>query len=158
MRGKRDLLKRQLQDEGVHLLGLQETRVGSHEELPDNTYWMWHSSCTDEGQFGMALWLHKAEPFLWLNDRPVHVSREHITITCATPRLIIADLSCPVFRCVLIAAHAPHVASGGNDEAVRAFWRHLQQQLAPFPSHLPVILMVDANAHVGSVESGVSEM
>ena len=153
MFGKRDLLKQQLIQAQVHCAALQETRLPGSQELPDDEFYMWHASCTDTGQYGMALWLRKALPFHWLDGKALYVDRSQATVLLASPRLLILQLSGPAFRCVLVAAHAPHTPAHGRcDEAV-AFWGEVTKVLRGVPATTAVIVLTDANSHLGEVES-----
>ena len=134
-------------------MGLQETRLKGNQELPDKDWHMWHASCTSAGQYGVAIWVHRHRPFLWLDGRPLKVEAPQVTVLHAEPRLLGLDVSLPTFRCVLASAHAPHTPVSGDTEAAEAFWRVLQQVLRRAPGHVPVILMVDANGRLGDIQS-----
>ena len=151
--GKRDLIKRQLDTLRVNVIGLQETRLQESPVLADADYLMFHASATPAGQFGVALWLHQRRPFVWLNDEPWFVKRDHVTVLAATPRMMVADLCMPVFRCLLVVAHAPHDPVPGDGTAAAAFWRQVQESLARVPQHVPLVVMTDANAHLGQVQT-----
>ena len=96
--GKRDVLKRQLEEVQAHVVGLQETRLQGDADAPDADFFMLQASATCEGQYGVALWLSRARPFLWFNGKPVRIEREQLTVVVAEPRLLIVDVSTPVFR------------------------------------------------------------
>ena len=109
--GKRDILKQQMEARQVHILGLQETRLQGDVEAPDSDFWILQASATPEGQYGVALWVHKTRPFLWFNDQPLRVQRDGLTVALATPRAMVVDVTTPVFRLVVVVAHAPHDAT-----------------------------------------------
>ena len=151
MFGKRDLLKQQLEELQVHVVGLQETRLPETQEAADPDWFMLHASCTPEGQFGVALWIHKQRPFVWLNQTPWRLRREHVTVVCASPRFMAVDISLSVFRCVFLVAHAPHDVPPGDSTAATAFWAEARAALSRIPQHVPLIVLADANAHVGAI-------
>ena len=147
--GKRDLVKRQFDQIGVHVAGLQETRVPGSQVLADADWWMFHSGCTSQGHFGVALWVHKLRAFASLNAVPVRVCRDHFTVLYSDPRLLIVDYSSRALRLVFVVAHAPHDVPGAGAEASDAFWGRVTSLLQPLPPSAAVILLTDANAHVG---------
>ena len=151
--GKRDLLKRQLIEAGVHVAALQETRLAASQLLPDRDFFMWHSACTPAGQYGMAIWLRKDRPFLWLKDRPQYIQAHHATVVLAEPRLLIIQISCPAFKCVLLTAHAPHTSAGGRGCEAESFWQAASAAVRNIPGVEALIVMADANAHLGALES-----
>ena len=151
MYGKRDLLKQQLDESGAHFVALQETRVAGSQELPDADYFMLHSSCTASGQFGMAVWLHKRRAFHWVNGRPAGLDRQHLTVLVAEPRLLIVQVACPAFKCILVAAHAPHTLPNGDGEEAQVFWSHVSTALRKVPASIAVVVLAIESSAVGSV-------
>ena len=55
--GKRHLITQQCEARGVHLLGMQETRLQDTAILPDPRYILLHAAADERGHFGCALWL-----------------------------------------------------------------------------------------------------
>ena len=148
-----DLVKHQLDSLQMQMVGLQKTRLQDTQVLSDPDYWMYHSSATPEGQFGVALWLHKRRPFIWLRDEPWVVKSKHVTVLRATPRLLVADLTTPVFRCILIVAHVPHDPTPGDGSQAAEFWDQVQVSLQRVPPHVPLIVMSDAKADVEHIQT-----
>ena len=149
--GKRDLIKRQLEEYGLHVVGLQETRVAGNQVLADGQWWMLHAGCTNEGRLGTALWIHKHKPFVSVNGRPHCIAREDLTVLHASPRLLVVDISCRAFRLVCVVAHAPHDMQQEDEARSEAFWNTLSAILKPLPPTVSVVMLADANSHVGNI-------
>ena len=146
--GKRELMKRQWIALGVHLVGLQETRIGETAVLPDQDFIMIHSSATPAGRLGVALWASKKEPYVTGPGLAHCFLREHFTVLQHSPRHLLLQLTAPCLRLQLIVAHAPHERC--DSETAEAFWARVFSAVDLGPTADPVVILMDSNAHLGS--------
>ena len=127
--------------EKVTVCGLQEAR-GRHPADKEGEHYRMLSSAADaRGNYGLELWLLKS----WLRGRiPVH-------LVLSEPRrlLVVANTKCgDLALAVLHAVGAP-----APDADIAAWWAATATALCAFAPGLPLVLLADANCHVGSVRS-----
>ena len=147
--GKRHLVVEQCHAAGIHLLGLQETRLRETATLPDRTYLMLHSAATDAGHYGCALWLNKLLPYARCGSRSFCLDQTHCTVAAFSPRHILVSIVAPHLRCAILVAHAPSDPTD-VDGCVQEFWQQRSRELLKLPGDMPVLVLADANARVGS--------
>ena len=148
IRGKRDVMKRQLLQEQIWLLGLQETRLPESCQPPDSDFLMLSSAANADGHYGCSLWINPSVPFAQAQGKPCKVSREGIIVTSYSPRHLQVQIDTPWIRFTVLVAHGPSAVRQA-DEA-KAFWSQRLQDLARRPEGSEVLLLVDANGRVGS--------
>ena len=150
--GKRALLKQQFVAERLHVVALQETRVSGDCIQPDADYLMLHSSCTQDGCFGCALWLSKTLPVVVAAEGNVaYFTKEACTVVAAGPRYIVAQIDLPGLPLTLVSAHAPH--DGCRQLTADAFWATIGDVVRQRPSGAQLVVLTDSNGHLGSVTS-----
>ena len=150
--GKRHLITEQCEAHGIHLLGLQETRLQETATLPDAKYILLHAAADERGHFGCALWLSKTIPYAWRGSDPLYFQDDHCTVAAFSPRHILVSVDAPAFACTVLVAHAPSDPSGNHGLAT-AFWKERTAELQRLPPHRDVILLVDANGRIGDHHS-----
>ena len=146
--GKRDLLKQRLLQHDICFAGLQETRIAETCELPDADFWMFHASCTSSGQYGTALWIRKHARLGLFAGSSCCLEHDYFTVVHAEPRLLITAVSAPFLRFVIIVAHGPFDRTTGP--CPFSFWDQVTALLCKFPPTVPILVLGDCNAHVGS--------
>ncbi|CAE7889137.1 hypothetical protein AK812_SmicGene17289 [Symbiodinium microadriaticum] len=149
---KRDVIKKQLQEHQVLLLGLQETRLANTEALPDKDYVMLHAPAEDNGHHGVALWASKRIPYAKVQSQPLTLGKEHCCVTGFSSRHLVVQLTAPFLSWTILVAHAPSeppAPPGASHE----FWARCKQDLARRPKGSDVIVLADANAWLGSLIS-----
>ena len=149
---KRELLKNQFLEEGILLIGLQETRLQDTATLPDNHFVMLHASADDRGHFGVALWANTTVPYARKGERRWCLSKEHFTVVACQPRLLVVTVRAPFLSWVVVVAHAPSEPPAPPGTAA-AFWLACKKVLNRCPQQSDIILLADANARVGSLVS-----
>ncbi|CAE7939157.1 Cacna1h, partial [Symbiodinium sp. KB8] len=150
--GKRDLIKRQMMSERIWALGLQETRLPESATLPDSDLLMLSSGATSHGHYGCSLWLNLKQAIAWQDGKPCYVSKEHVVVTSQTPRYLQTQIDTPWIRLTVAVAHGPS-AEGTDASAARNFWRDVASSLQKRPATSHIVLLTDANAKVGSIET-----
>ena len=139
-------IRLQLQQEGVHIAGLQETRVKQSRANADGFYNL-HSG-GEGGALGCSLLFNTTIPYAVGRKGPLYLKRGHIRPLVAEPRVMIARVSAPFLSEVVVSYHAPHHGRPAAER--RAFWRHLDQLFTRFR---PTIVLSDSNAQLGQVTS-----
>ena len=146
--GKRHLITQQCEAQGVHLLGLQETRLQETATLHDSRYILLHAAADERGHFGCALWLSKCLPYAHAGATPLFFEPAHCTVVAFSPRHLLVSLDAPSFPCAVLVAHAPSDPTGADGLAT-AFWRDRAAELQRLPKGREVIVLADANGRLG---------
>ena len=154
--GRQELLFAQLHEAGVHLCACQETRL---RRGPKRNQWFFfkHSAANEKGQFGITVAFNTSKPIGHVEGHvgqdpiPIFWSENDVSVVIREPRLLILRLTNSICRALVIAAHAPH--TGASDSDIERWWDRCHQVIPTEPQAWPVILLCDANAHVGSQTS-----
>ncbi|CAE7343995.1 unnamed protein product [Symbiodinium sp. CCMP2592] len=149
---KKEVLKRQFLQAGVLLAGLQETRLQQSSIMPDAHFVMLHAGASDNGHFGVALWANTTVPYAEGNGRSWYFQRQHFTVSEATPRLLVVQISTPILQWTVVVAHGISDLTGASSAAA-SFWTHCLAVLERRPKFSDVIILTDANAHLGATPS-----
>ena len=149
IKGKRHLLVRQCLEDGINIVGLQETRLQDTAVLPDAQYVMLHSAATAAGHLGCALWLGKTTPYATCDGRPLHFDAKQCTVTALSSRHLLVNVTAPHLHCLILVAHSP---ADPKDEGgiVTRFWRERSAEIAKIPGAPPLIVLTDANGRLGT--------
>ena len=148
--GKRDVIKRQLIAKGIWAAGLQETRLPSSEVLPDADFLMLSAAATAAGHYGCALWLSYHVPYAREGDKKHFLRKEHVTVTAKSPRHLLVQITAPRLNLTLLVAHGPSSPREPTPEP-QVFWEGRARELASRTEGSHVIVLADANAHLGSL-------
>ena len=146
--GRRELLKSQFLKLGAQFVGIQETRTPDQAILPDADYWMLHAPCDGKGLYGVALWLSKDIPYGFSGETKHRLERHHFAVVTQSPRLLIVRIIASFVDLLVVVAHAPHAAA--KDEHAHVFWHTVEGFLHDIPPSAHIVLLTDANAHLGS--------
>ena len=145
-----------LDELGVHVFALQETRIRTVRKQVDDRYILVKSAATAAGQFGIMIGFSKRLPFALQTclessaGEPVKLllGEQDLSIVVAEPRLLAVKIQHPGFRCLVIAAHAPH--TGAATHEIEEYWKHVDSALPQTLSDWPRVLLADANCRLGS--------
>ena len=138
--GKLGYFRDQFHALGLNFLGIQEARP--HAGMSCAGEVLRPSSGHHQGALGVELWISLRQPIGYLNNKPLMIRRNHVSVLRATPRTLITKIERPQFRFAIVVGHAPHC---GHPEDVRNDWRQTEQ-LAGWP----LFLLIDANALSGA--------
>ncbi|CAE7680575.1 unnamed protein product, partial [Symbiodinium sp. CCMP2456] len=135
--GRPTLLQRSLAEAGVHMAGLQECRTpAGRSKCGDFT--RFSSGCDDASCFGVELWISDQGP----------CPASSCVVLHADPTRLIAGLSLSDTTIRVLVGHAPHRS---HTAAFRSDWWSATTRLCQsFSSGLQWLLMLDANARLGS--------
>ena len=150
--GKREVLKRQLLDRQVWLAGFQETRLHTSATLSDGNFIMLNVAANSAGQYGCALWINKQYVYAVAGDTKYRITADQVTITSYSERHLQAFLETPCLRLLVLVAHGPR-ARKSQDPDVQSFWQARTRDILQRPQGADFLLLADANAHVGSIET-----
>lgn len=142
---------RQVAHENVTIFALQETRLRTNVRLQHPDYHLWHSPANHKGQFGMMLGFAKKQPVAFNHDGTPHqkgwLEEQALSVVAADPRFLIIKVQSCFFRCIVVAAHAPH--SGAEQEVIEAFWNSVAHAMPNKFDDWPKLLLADANCRFG---------
>ena len=139
--GKKELLKRQLLEARIHLIGFQETRLSEASVAPDNDFYILQSPCSPAGTHGCALWVNLSLPHGQQGQRRLCFRREHFTVSAFSVRYLVVQCEAHSLFLTIIVTHAPYSGSG---------WREIQGFVNRRPSTSQLLVLADANAHLAS--------
>ena len=148
--GRMQVLQSVFLNKGLQLIGIQEARSQGPEVRVMSHYVALSSGSTPAHTHGCELWIAASLPFL-VAGKPVLCTPSCVSIVKAFPTLLVASLSLASLRLRVAVAHAPP-----SDDLPRVHqwwqWLHSVMQGLPGPE-LPCIMMIDANARIGSHQS-----
>ena len=137
----------------VGIFAFQETRLRRLSHGHDARYWLFKSSATKHGHYGVMVGLARIIPLGQVIDaqgkpQKIFIQQRDVAVISTDPRHLILRLRTTLCKCILIAGHAPH--SGATSEEISQWWSALAGQIPSKYRTWPRILLVDANARVGS--------
>eukprot|EP00435_Cladocopium_sp_Y103_P068339 s97_g31.t1 len=83
--------------------------------------------------------------------KDVFFRSDHFAVIASQPRLLVIRVCTPIFRCIVVAAHAPH--TGAPEAEIAAWWQAITDAVPLKYATWGVVLLADANARVGSFPS-----
>ena len=108
--GRVQLLRQICQQQGVHVLGIQEGRSKAGHFVSDN-YIRFCAGHAIDGTAGVELWFSKQLPIgTSTSNQLLFFDKGHFHTVKADPRLLIIDYTGPAFEATFISGHAPHNA------------------------------------------------
>lgn len=118
-------LQRQFCEQGIHVIGLQETRMKKPARFDADDYYVLCGSATARGHYGTQLWFSKHLPL----DREgtLFFRKEHLKIVYQDPRCLFVRVLAPFMQAIFISAHAPHTMA--DAEAKSKWWDDLEANL-----------------------------
>ncbi|CAE7247533.1 impdh [Symbiodinium sp. CCMP2592] len=150
LKNKRQLIWQQLASTGAGVIGLQETRSSREQQVRGQVFFEF-STAALKGEGGCSLLFNRVQPYAHQGKQPLFFQMEHFTCLHASPQCLAIKVQAPVLQAVFVAAHAP---TSAHSLAVRTqWWTELAQFDWVKAYSGRVILLVDANAQVGSVVS-----
>ena len=148
--GRMQLLQRSLADVGVQFCGVQEARTRGPEVREMEKYVAVSSGATPEGSHGCEFWAATGVP-LYINGAQFFVTSQCLSVFLAEPTILIVAVAVGGLRFDAVVAHGPP-----SDDPVRVglWWARFTSIVRGRPApQAPVVLMLDANAKVGSETS-----
>ena len=154
---RQQMLFRQMQEEGIVIFGFQETRLQKLHAAHDPDFFIYKSAATQQGHFGIMAGFAKYRPYGEVmefpngNKRKLYFKESHFAVIAFDPRYLILRVAAPFLRVVVVVAHAPH--SGNDLQEIDRWWAALSDEVPTAYREWPLLLLCDANAHVGATTS-----
>eukprot|EP00438_Fugacium_kawagutii_P030079 Skav224028 [mRNA] locus=scaffold3968:96931:102553:+ [translate_table: standard] len=141
-----EALMKAFDDAHCDVIGLQETRSRVHGLLDSDLYHVLSSPADEQGRGGLQLWIRKR---LRCQADLVDIASQDLHISHESDGLMIVTVNAPKLSLHLIVAHAPNLVHG---EQTATWWRTFTSKICLLQTS-PRVIMIDANARVGSEES-----
>ena len=137
--GRPALIRSQVRELGISLLGVQEARSPPGAREVDGYIVL--ASGSDRGTLGCELWADTERPHASGDGKDLHFRMSDFVAIFADPRVLVVRVTARCLQCTVVVAHAPHSGIAAADRD--AWWSELARRLAGQPD-------VDANARLGS--------
>ena len=147
-KARMEMLQAQFATQHYHIVGLQETRVRTEIKVDQEEYLVFSAPATAGGHYGCQIWISTTIP---LGANGACLQKQHCKIVAKDPRFLVIQINAPFLRTLVISAHAP--TSQMSAEVITKWWEKLDAQVPHRLRQWPQILLVDANARVGSQPS-----
>eukprot|EP00438_Fugacium_kawagutii_P027653 Skav229842 [mRNA] locus=scaffold2033:162783:168356:- [translate_table: standard] len=153
---RQDALLQQFHDDGITIFGLQETRLRQQQLSYDDRFILISSPATSNGHRGLLLGLSQTTAFGSFADaqgvqHQIYFDDHCYSVIAATPRWLLVRIVTRIWKGILIVAHAPHAGHALSE--IHDWWEQLAAALPKKYGSWDKILLVDANARVGSEPS-----
>ena len=152
-KGRIHLLQTQFQHAQVHIIGIQESRTQSQLTRHNGTHLVFQSGAAEDGSRGCELWLDRTIPYATSKQDKYYFQANQVHIAMATDRSLFAIIKAPHLHIRVLVLHAPHKAA--KDVSFEAWWNNIQVAVQSLSPELPIIVLGDMNAKLGSVCSEV---
>ena len=151
---KLPLLRAQLQDQAFDVFAFQECRGRQNQCVDDGTF-IRVCSAGHNGQGGVELWFLKTGAFAQTGFGPLSI--DHLAVWHTSSTVLGVHCAHPALLCTFVAIYGPQ--SGRSPDEIHLWWKDLLDLLRHRPKGGPLVLLGDANAHVGSVVSeGIGDL
>ena len=147
--GKVDFLRRQFIDLHFNFLGVQESKSPEFCSCVDKVLRL--SSGCQKNQQGVELWINLAQPYGYINKKPIFLDRQEIQVVHKDSRILLARIETPIWQCWLLVAYAPQ--SGLPLEQREQWWSALPELVHRRDAGEQMIVMLDANAAPGAQDN-----
>ena len=145
---KMECLLRQLHEEGVHIFGIQETRISTTRRALDRRYHLVNSAATTGGHAGILIGIAKDRPIgKDSKGKALYIQDKDIGILHSDPRRLALRISSPALKCIILSCHAPHTGQAKNE--IEAWWTETETCIPSHHRDWPLLLLADANARTG---------
>ena len=142
--GRAGLLRAQLDQLGVSVAALQETRAPRSETIQSKTHVRFCSARDEQGSFGTEIWFSKLQPFIWHDVAPVRFCASDFLVVHWDPRIVAVRFFRGSLRLLFVSLHAPTNLSPARNQ----WWQDLRLLLARIRQGSQVILLGDFNLHL----------
>ena len=151
--GRHLALLQQCHEHQIHIMGVQETCAARVTNKNNPWYHIISAPCRKDGHYGVQIWLHRS---LKICEDGRAFQEDDCRIICASPNALAIKIVHPMLHCVVISARAP--TSDKDAEDLYTFWKSLTDLVMSKFASWKVILLCDANAHVGScISTSISD-
>eukprot|EP00438_Fugacium_kawagutii_P017753 Skav224498 [mRNA] locus=scaffold1478:110944:117147:- [translate_table: standard] len=150
-KGRIATLQRQCHDHGFHIIGLQECRTQGTHQRSSSSHVAFQSGAHHTGSRGCELWIDKSLPYASSKTQKFCFQVAHFHVASFDDRHLLTICRAPHFHVRLLVIHAPY--DGQTEVDCSQWWASLEQTLLQSDTTLPLVILGDFNAHVGSISS-----
>ena len=143
-------LAHQWNQEGIHVVGLQETRrdVGTYIAGQYKCFASGAQRCSRAQHFGCELWIH--QNLVLVPDLKLKFADFQAVVTHADPRRLIVNLTHRHCRLSFIVLHVPCKISHCDLEEIQTWWTQTQEVVSKADIAPLTWIFIDANAPLAS--------
>ena len=142
------LLRQQCRAEGLHVVGIQETRTT--DTTTYDTDYIRYVGVAEQGHGGVELWITSTAPITTHDGENNLFRRTDATVLHSEPELLLVAANLGGVRTLCVVGHAPH--RGHDKETITTWWRTLKTHLQRHRQQRRIILLLDANAGLYALE------
>ena len=146
--GRIATLQVQFAHAGHHVIGLQECRTQSQVTRHSASHLVYQSGASSNGQHGCELWLDRVQPYAWDARQQFCFQPDHVHIASFDDRHLFAIIRAPHMHIRILVLHAPH--QNAHDHEFHSWWDRIHELVIRTSSSLPLIVLGDMNAKLGS--------
>ena len=144
---RQESILRQMQQQNVHVAGIQETRSAADGHASAEGFHILSSPASTRGVGGVQLWVAMKWHF---EQFSIDIAVHHLRVVHSTTQRMIVALDNPGMKMLFVVAHAPACES---PETTRKFWMATSAAVPKKFHDWPTIHLLDANARIGSTTS-----
>ena len=149
--GKPQLIRDQMKEFGLNILGIQESRSMAVCSTTDGVLRLGGGS--EKGHFGVELWINLQQPFAQIGKRPIFLQKQQVTVVHKDPRILLTRIAHLHFDAWILVAHAPQ--SGQAERERERWWATVHEILQRFVQDKDLYVLIDANAAAGPTDACV---
>ena len=149
--GRIATLQAQFSKAAHHVVGVQECRTQGQYTCHSVSHLVYQSGASEDGARGCELWLNKSQPQATSRPQQFCFADNHVHIASYDDRHLMAIIQAPHLSLRVLVVHAPH--QGICEEQRNAWWKNMTTLITKVANHLPLVILGDMNARVGTVTS-----
>lgn len=146
--GRIATLQRQFSEQQCHVIGLQECRTQGSQTRHSNSHYVYQSGAASDGSRGCEFWLDRTHPYATSRHRPFRFAHDHVHVASFSDRHMLVILKAPHLHIRFLVVHAPY--AGAPDADYGEWWTEMTHLVATTCSNLPLVVLGDFNARLGS--------
>ena len=144
-------LQAQFCESNCTIIGLQECRTTGAATRHSGSHLVFQSGANHQGVRGCELWLDRVRPYAVAQKQQFRFEPTQVTITSFDDRHLLAVINAPHLQLRVLVVHAPY--QGATDVELALWWQQIQAAIQRTPNTMPLVVLGDLNARLGSVHS-----
>ena len=152
---KSALPRKQFEEQGIHVIGIQEARTISSGLLVTENYFRVMGR-SEGGHHGCELWLSRKLSMNTDRQESVYVERDKILVLFESPRILAVQVKPRGTSIIFFVLHAPH--DGSEDSTKDDWWSEFRRLLGKYRDAGHIFCLGDFNARLGhSIDNCVGD-
>ena len=147
LKGRIASLQAQFDHANCLIVGLQECRTQQAATRHSASHFVFQSGADSDGSHGCELWVSRNVPYATSGTQKFCFAASHVHVVSMSSRHILVLIQAPSLHIRVLTVHAPYQSSGID---CASWWQDLAYMLERSPQSIPLIILGDLNAHVGS--------